>query len=84
MFQGTPIGAGVLHDGAARRRTRTSINFSESAVQLGRRRVSLYQHLGAGLGGGDYFAVNSQFTSDNPGGGVTRDPSAGVRRDRAR
>jgi len=38
--------------------------------------VSLYQHLGSALGGGDYFAVNSQFTSDNPSGAVTRDPSA--------
>jgi len=29
--------------------------------------VSLYQHLGAALGGGDYWTVDGQFTSDNGG-----------------
>jgi hypothetical protein len=75
VFQGTPIGAGfctmsLLTSGP------DHINFSEpqcSTVSS----VSLYQHLGAALGGGDYFVVNSQFTSDFPGGAVTRDPYTG-------
>ena len=55
---------------------RRSINFSESACSSVST-VSLYQHLGAGLGGGDYFAVNSQFTSRQPvGRRATADPSA--------
>ncbi len=74
MFQGTPIGAAfckmsLLTSGP------NKIDFSESACSsVGT--VNLYQHLGAGLGGGDYFAINSQFTSDNPTGGETVDPSA--------
>jgi len=43
--------------------------------------VSLYQHLGEGLNGGDYFVINSQFSSDNPSGAVTRDPDAGFAKD---
>ncbi|MEO7093726.1 MAG: hypothetical protein ABI175_10780, partial [Polyangiales bacterium] len=39
--------------------------------------VSLYQHLGQGTNGGDYFVINSQFSSDNPGSAVNRDPSTG-------
>jgi hypothetical protein len=39
--------------------------------------VGLYQHVGRALGGGDYFAIDSEFVSDNGGQGVTRqDPSA--------
>ena len=75
VFQGTPIGAGfckmsLLQSDPDR------INFSEAACSSVES-VSLYQHLGQGLGGGDYFVINSQFTSDNPSGTVTRDPSAG-------
>ncbi|MBA3456479.1 MAG: hypothetical protein H0T42_25545, partial [Deltaproteobacteria bacterium] len=51
------------------------ISFAEAACSSVST-VSLYQHLGAGLGGGDYFAVNSVFTSDDPSGGETEDPSA--------
>ena len=74
MFQGTPIGAALcktslLTSNPAR------ISFSEAACSSVST-INLYQHLGAGLGGGDYFAVNSQFTSDNPSGGETSDPSA--------
>jgi len=74
MFQGTPIGAAfcamsLLTSNPDR------IDFSEAACSsVGT--VSLYQHLGAGLGGGDYFAINSQFTSDNPSAGETGDPAA--------
>jgi cytochrome c553 len=75
VFQGTPIGAGFCTMGLL-----TSdpdrITFSESQCSSVES-VSLYQHLGQGLGGGDYFVINSQFTSDNPSGNVNTDPSAG-------
>jgi hypothetical protein len=35
--------------------------------------VGLYQHVGAALGGGDYFAVDGPFVSDNGGHDVTLD-----------
>lgn len=74
MFQGTPIGAAFCQM-ALLVANPDEINFSESACSsVGT--VSLYQHLGAGLGGGDYFAINSQFTSDNPSAGTTGDPAA--------
>jgi hypothetical protein len=74
MFQGTPIGAGFCSMGLLQSDP-DRINFSEPACGTVEG-VSLYQHLGAGLGGGDYFVVNSQFTSDNPSGTVNQDPSA--------
>ncbi len=37
--------------------------------------INLYQHLARGLNGGDYFIINSQFTSDSGRNG-TRDPVA--------
>jgi len=74
MFQGTPIGAAFCNMSLLQANP-AHINFSESACSSVST-VSLYQHLGAGLGGGDYFAVNSQFTSDNPSTGVDHDPSA--------
>lgn len=73
MFQGTPIGAAFCKISLLQSDP-DSINFSEAACSsVGT--VSLYQHLGAGLGGADYFAINSQFTSDNPSAGETGDPS---------
>ncbi len=75
VFQGTPIGAGFCTQSLLTS-SPDAINFSEpqcSTVEG----VSLYQHLGSALGGGDYFVVNSQFTSDFPGGGVNRDPYTG-------
>jgi len=75
VFQGTPIGAGFCTMGLLTSNP-DRISFSEtqcSSVES----VSLYQHLGQGLGGGDYFVINSQFTSDNPSGAVNEDPNAG-------
>ena len=75
VFQGTPIGAGFCTQSLLTSDP-DQINFSEpqcSTVEG----VSLYQHLGSALGGGDYFVVNSQFTSDFPGGAVNRDPYTG-------
>ncbi|MFT3696294.1 MAG: PPC domain-containing protein [Kofleriaceae bacterium] len=74
VFQGTPIGAGFCSM-ALLQSDPDKINFSETACNTVEG-VSLYQHLGAGLGGGDYFVVNSQFTSDHPSAGETSDPSA--------
>lgn len=74
MFQGTPIGSGFCTTGLLVRNP-DKIDFSEAECSHVEG-VSLYQHLGSALGGGDYFAVNSQFTSDNPSGAVTRDPNA--------
>ncbi len=75
VFQGTPIGAGFCTMGLLTANP-DRISFSESQCSSVES-VSLYQHLGQGLGGGDYFVINSQFTSDNPSGAVTRDPNAG-------
>ncbi len=79
MFQGTPIGAAFCGMSLLTSNPNT-IDFSEAACSSVST-VSLYQHLGAGLGGGDYFAVNSQFTSDDPSGGETQDPSAACGKD---
>ncbi len=74
IFQGTPIGPGFCQMSLLTSNP-DSINFSEpQCSSIGQ--VSLYQHLGQGLGGGDYFVINSQFTSDNPSGAVTKDPTA--------
>ncbi|MEO8551961.1 MAG: PPC domain-containing protein, partial [Kofleriaceae bacterium] len=74
VFQGTPIGAGFCSM-ALLQSDPDRIDFSETSCNTVEG-VSLYQHLGAGLGGGDYFVVNSQFTSDHPSGGQHSDPSA--------
>ncbi len=75
IFQGTPIGTGFCTTSLLTSNP-DKINFSESQCNS-LQGIALYQHLGQGLGGGDYFTVNGQFTSDNPGGAENRDPSAG-------
>ncbi len=72
IFQGAPGGAGLcsqrlLESGDS------FIDFSESDC-MSTNGLNLYQHVARGLGGGDYFVINSQFTSD-PGGGSS-DPRA--------
>lgn len=53
--------------------TATGINFDEpECTRI--RGIALYQHVARGLEGGDYFVINSQFTSDSGGG--TSDPRA--------
>ncbi len=74
VFQGTPIGAGFCKMSLLQSNP-DRINFSESACSSVES-VSLYQHLGQGANGGDYFVINSQFSSDNPSSGETDDPSA--------
>lgn len=75
MFQGTPNGTGICKLTLLASGT-SSVDFLEpecsSASQIG-----LYQHVGATLGGGDYWAVDSAFVSDNGGHNVTLEqPSA--------
>jgi hypothetical protein len=76
IFQNTPIGTAFCTNSLLTSNP-DRIDFSEpqcSSVAG----IGLYQHLGRGLGGGDYFVINSQFTSDNGGTGPTLDdPSAG-------
>ncbi|MEO8705074.1 MAG: PPC domain-containing protein [Kofleriaceae bacterium] len=75
VFQGTPIGAGFCQMSLLTSNP-DHIDFSETQCSsIGS--VSLYQHLGKGLFNGDYFVINSQFTSDNPSGAVIKDPNAG-------
>lgn len=50
--------------------TENFITLTQSGVEAGcmsTTSVSLYQHLGAALGGGDYWTVDGQFTSDSGG-----------------
>ena len=75
IFQGTPIGAGFCKMSLLQANP-DRIDFSESACSSVDS-VSLYQHLGQGTNGGDYFVINSQFSSDNPSSAVNRDPSTG-------
>jgi hypothetical protein len=75
VFQGTSIGAGFCNHSLLTSNP-AEINFSEpqcaSATNVG-----LYQHLGAGLDGRDYFVVTGQFVSDNGGhSSTTSDPHA--------
>jgi len=54
----------------------TQVNFTEPGC-TSNQVVGLYQHLGAALGGGDYWVVDSQFVSDNGGNSPTlSDPRA--------
>jgi hypothetical protein len=74
VFQGTPIGAAfcstsLLTSGPAK------ITFAEPQCKSVEG-INLYQHLGAAVGGGDYFVINGQFTSDNPTRNENKDPFA--------
>jgi len=53
--------------------TATTINFNEPGCIRGNG-INLYQHVARGINGGDYFIINSQFTSDS--GGSNADPAA--------
>jgi hypothetical protein len=51
------------------------ITFGEPECSAGD--IGLYEHVGVALGGGDYWVVTGQFTSDNGGHGSTpADPTA--------
>jgi hypothetical protein len=65
IFQGTSSGTGLCTQNLLSSGT-TSIDFSEPECS-GASQVGLYQHVGAALGGGDYWAVDGAFVSDDGG-----------------
>jgi hypothetical protein len=71
IFQGATGGAGICAQSLLE--VDHSIDFSEPQC-ISARGINLYQHVARGLGGGDYFIINSQFTSDS--GHASSDPSA--------
>ncbi len=71
IFQGASGGAGICTLSVLE--SDASIDFTEPGC-ITARGINLYQHVARGLSGGDYFVINSQFTSD-PGSG-TEDPRA--------
>lgn len=71
IFQGATGGAGICAQSVLE--SDDSIDFTESAC-ISARGINLYQHVARGIGGGDYFIINSQFTSDS--GNASEDPSA--------
>lgn len=65
IFQSTPQGTGICtHDLLTS--APSSIGFFEPECENSSQ-VGLYQHVGAALGGGDYWAVAGSFVSDNGG-----------------
>ena len=54
--------------------TDTLVDFTEPECMKGNN-INLYQHVARGVNGGDYFIINSQFTSDS-GKSNTKDPVA--------
>ena len=71
IFQGATGGAGICNQNVLL--TGEDIDFEESAC-IKASGINLYQHVARGLGGGDYFVINSQFTSDSGTG--DKDPVA--------
>lgn len=71
IYQGSVGGAGICTQGMLE--TDDLVDFTESQC-ITARGINLYQHVARGVGGGDYFIINSQFTSDS--GRASQDPSA--------
>ncbi len=65
MFQGTPQGTGICLQ-TLLTASPQSVSFNEPECS-GASQVGLYQHIGAALGGGDYWAVDGSFVSDDGG-----------------
>jgi hypothetical protein len=72
IFQGATGGAGLCAQSVLE--GDDHIDFTETGCMTARG-INLYQHVARGLNGGDYFVINSQFTSDS-GRSAQRDPSA--------
>jgi hypothetical protein len=66
IFQGGPSGTVVCEQSILP--TATSISFTEPGC-TGSIDIGLYQHMGASLSGGDYWAVTSGWSGDNGGNG---------------
>lgn len=74
MFQGAPGGTGICQLNVLG--TDTFIDFNEPECN-NQADVGLYQHVGAALGGGDYWSVDGSFVSDNGGHNpTTSNPNA--------
>jgi len=71
IFQGSVGGAGICSQSMLE--SDELVDFSENACMTASG-VNLYQHVARGTNGGDYFIINSQFTSDS--GSASSDPSA--------
>ncbi|NUP07866.1 MAG: hypothetical protein HOW73_17600 [Polyangiaceae bacterium] len=74
VFQGAPGGAAFCHQSILNS-TPSNVTFNEPECNS-TFSVGLYQHVGAALGGGDYWAVDSLFVSDDGGHGFTGDNPA--------
>jgi hypothetical protein len=73
VFQGGTGGMGICRQSLLDNASKVDFTEPECIRASG---INLYQHVARGLGGsGDYFIINSQFTSD-PGSAATSDPSA--------
>lgn len=66
IFQGGPSGTVVCEQSVLP--AATSLSFTEPGC-TGAIDIALYQHMGASLDGGDYWAVNSGWSGDNGGNG---------------
>lgn len=83
VFQGTFVGTAVCEQGVLALGAPTRINFTEPQC-TGSIGIGLYEHLGASLHGGDYWAVSGLFESDDGGHWLTQqDPAAGFPSDTA-
>ena len=71
VFQGAPGGTGLCAQSVLDHDSFIQFDEQECRTAGG---INLYQHVARGLDGGDYFVINSQFTSDP--GTTERDPSA--------
>jgi hypothetical protein len=71
IFQGATGGAGICSQSLLA--TDDLIDFTEPQCMTAEG-INLYQHVARGVGGGDYFVINSQFTSDS--GHASEDPGA--------
>ncbi len=71
IFQGATGGAGICPNSVLTKYNSIEFNEPECITASG---INLYQHVATGVGGNDYFVINSQFTSD-PGNDI-EDPTA--------
>ena len=67
-------GGGTNICGQSMLETATEVDWDHPSCMKGTD-INLYQHVARGLNGGDYFIINSQFTSDS-GASVAADPKA--------
>ncbi|HTE52968.1 MAG TPA: hypothetical protein VK698_19080 [Kofleriaceae bacterium] len=71
IFQGAVGGAGICPQSVLTRYDQIKFTEPECISATG---INLYQHVARGVGGGDYFVINSQFVSD--AGHGSADPRA--------